>query len=310
MSEETFERDLRAALAMRDPGPAPAHLEAVVRQRLATDPRPRRLQIVATPLASIALVAAAVIIAIVVSRPIEVGPGSAPGPSTLPHQIAPGDGVVTDVPQPITQAVTALIACAVLFLTALQASRRRTRIGASLAALLILVVCVTIGTSDALGDAGMFGVTPTREPGEGETGAVLSVTGDDAFTVLVSLRNTSRLPLTILGIADGGTIEVGSGPGAMATLPRFAGVGFFPGMELNLATILPFHPRALDPGAEVHLALRGLAGTCAVATRPPSNDASYEIREVPLVYEQLTITHTQTIRFVESIHVPSRMPCP
>ncbi|HEX5824271.1 MAG TPA: hypothetical protein VFY18_07440, partial [Candidatus Limnocylindrales bacterium] len=235
MSADPFERDLRAMLAARDPGSAPVALAAAVRSRLQADGErswldgPRRL-LGATTL--VAAAAAVLILAIIAGRPVPIGPGATTAPEpTGPYALQPGDGVVGGEFVPAIQVLLALAAFAALTTVALRTPDRRIRIATAVGSLIIVLVAVSIGTSDAIGfrDGG-YGVQPGRTPPAGDPGMYVAVTGDSPFTLLLTVTNTSRLPLEIIGIPADGT-EANATEAAVPPSPhrpRFVGLGLLP----------------------------------------------------------------------------------
>jgi hypothetical protein len=302
MNDDIFERDLRALLAARDPGPAPAALAMLVGSRLETDHGPQRLVAMgrwAGTAAVLAALAAVLILTVVVSRPTAVTPGSSPLPTPAqPYSIQPGDGVVTEDHVPVAQEIAALVALAGLFVMVRLTTDRRVRIGAILGIALIVLVTARIGTSDAIGFVG--GVTSVEPGASGASdppGMHVSVTGDRPFTIIVTITNTSRLPLTIEGLPVQGTNTVNG-----RTQPRLVGLGAH-SVCCTATAVQPFQPTILQPDGSVDLAIGGLAGDCAV---PPFTSAAQRYSsfdQVSFVYEQLTIWHTAVVTLPDAIVV-------
>jgi hypothetical protein len=311
MSSDTFELDLRAMLAARDPGSAPAALTAAVRTHvLANRGRSwldgsRRLLGATT---FVAAAAAVLVLAIVVGRSVPTGPGASIAPEpTGPYVLQPGDGVVHGEYLPAIQALLALTAFVALTAVAISTRDRRLRIAAAVGSLGIVLMAVSIGTSDGIAFRdGAFGVEPGRNPPDGEPGMYVAVTGDSPFTLLVTVTNTSRVPLEITGVpADLADAEARS-----PHLPRFVGLGLLPDDTLNSSAVERFHPVSLAPGGRVNLALLGLAGDCALPSPGPDGQAGYRIETVGLVYEQLTIRHVANVALPEPVIITIPGHCP
>ena len=308
--DEALERDLRAMLAARDPGPAPTVLATVVRSRLHSDRGPRRLVAIgrwAGTAAVLGAVAAILILAVVAARPISISPGSTPLPTPAqPYSIQPGDGVVAEDHVPVGQAVAGLLAFAALFVAVRISTDRRARIGAVLGIALIGLVALSIGTSDAIGfDGGSSGADPSGPGSSNPPGTYVAVTGDRPFTVTLTVTNTSRLPLTIEGIPEQGTFTVNG-----RTQPRLVGLGLLP-VCCDPAAMQPFEPTTVQPGGSVDLAIGGMAGDCAIPADATGASRFASFDQVPIVYEQLTIWHTANIRMPEAVVVPaSGADCP
>jgi hypothetical protein len=310
--DATFERDLRAMLAARDPGAAPVALASTVRARVGSDgvrarfDGPRR---VLNAVAIMAAAAAVLVLAIVVARPPATGPGGSPAPeATGPYVVQPGDGVIGGEDLPRIQAVLAMLASVALITIAVRTSDRRIRVAAILGSLAIVLVAATIGTSDAIGFRdGAYGVQPGRNGPEGDPGMYVAVTGNSPFTLLLTVTNTSRLPLEITGIpADGAEGAEPPSP----HLPRFVGLGLLPDDVVDSSAVGPFHPVSLPPAGSVNLAFLGLAGDCAVLSPGPDGQAGYQIATVRLVYEQLTIRHVADIVLPQPVIITIPGQCP
>ena len=306
-----FERDLRAMLAARDPGPAPTVLATVVRSRLRNDRRPRRLASAgrwAGAAVVLGAVAAVLILAIVVARPSSVSPGSTPLPTQSPYTIGAGDGVVRGESYPIVQIALALITATFLVRGYARATVRRNRIAFGLGIAIMALAAMKIGTPDAVafGAIGEEALDPGGHDPSGAARFVVDVVGDSPFTLILTVSNTSRLPLDIEGIAEPASILPGEIPQA-----RFVGVGVIadPSANLTAQPRFAFAPRTLWPGESVDLALLGMAGQCAIS---PSTAAGgfISLEDVEIVYEQLTLRHTATVVLPEPVNVSEPDHCP
>lgn len=309
--DATFERDLRAILAARDPGPAPASLAAAVRARLAADRELRwyvAIGRVAGAAAVVATLAAVLILAIVVARPIAVGPGASQGPlPTAPYELKAGDGVVAGTHDPVLQAIAVLLAFVGLLVLAARPVARRARIAAAIGCLAVAWLGLNVGTSDALGFvAGVNGVDPGIAGPDARPGVYAAVSGDSPFTVFVTVTNTSRLPLEIEGLTETRV------PAGNVIPPRFVGLATLADWSSDVTTAprIPFRPTTLAPGAEITLAVLGMAGQCAVLPRDPAIDGYTWIDHVGLVYEQLTIWHSTAFALPEPVNIYVTDRCP
>lgn len=313
MTDATLERDLRAILAARDPGPAPARLASDVRARLAAGEAMTGRWGAVPRLMSGFVAAAAVLVLVgfaIAFRPAIEGPGAAPAPDpTPPYVMQPGDGVVMGERIPLIQGLTALVAGGALLVFAVRTTHRRTRIAASLGILSIILVTLTIGTPDALAfTTGGYGVTPGRTPSDGRPGMYVAVTGNQPFTVVVTVSNVSRLPVDLLGLAAPAFASVGTDI-ELAHLPRFTAIANLPPNSYDGEAAEPFQRVTIEPGGSVNVAILGLAGTCALPAPGPEGQSGYELETVDLIYEQLTITHTQAFRLPEPVVITTTMPC-
>jgi hypothetical protein len=305
MTDPAFERDVRRMLMARDPGPAPAELRPAIVAALAAEPGQRRAIAVgrlARAAAGATTIAAALVFGILVSRPPAIGPGAATPPSAgAAYSIRPGDGVVAGDLFPTAQLIAALLAFAVLFVIARTAADRRARLGAALGIALLGLMVFSVGTSDAVAFVGGgSGVVPAGEGPPDEPGMYVSVKGDQPFVIVLTVTNTSRLPLTIEGMPG----PLGSATVNGASQPRLIGLGLL-ARCCDLALLEPFRPTTLEPGGTVDLAIGGLAGACAIppGVTPSTGEASFE--QIRIVYEQLTISHTAAVALPEPVVVSS-----
>ena len=307
IDDAIFERDLRAMLTARDLGPPRSELSDQIRVRLVTDRRRGLGRRIETLVAAVGLIAAAVVVAFILSRPIATGPGASPAPTlTPPYALAAGDGVV-DAEPPVAQAAIALMAIVALAAVALTRTRRQARIAVWLATLTAILVALSVGRSDGLGFRnGMYGVSPGRETGPQDDSMGVAVTGDQPFTLVLTVTNVSRLPLTVLGLQRPEVPEGASGPILTA---RFVGLGIQPPGTPDGAQTTRFHPVTIGPGEELDLAVLGMAGACAVPSPGPDGSGGYALDTVPLVYEQLTIQHAEDFPIPLSVGIATSDPC-
>jgi hypothetical protein len=307
-----FERDLRAMLDARDPGPPSPDLIGAVRRRLAADQGLWRLVKIGHTAGSIAIVAtiaAIVVLAVVVARPSSVSPGSTPLPTpTIPYSIRAGDGVVRGESYPVVQIALALILAGFLVRAYARATVRRNRITSALGIAILALVALRIGTPDAVafGAIGEEALDPGGHDPSGGNRFFVDVVGDSPFTLILTVSNASRLPLEIEGISEPPVLLPG-----MIPQVRFVGVGLIadPSLDLTAQPRFAFAPLTLWPGARVDLALLGMAGHCAIS---PSTAAGgfTSIEEVEIVYEQLTLRHTATVVLPEPVNVSEPDHCP
>jgi len=303
--DATFERDLQAMLAARDPGPVPATLSDRVARRLAGERQPRwwrrigRWTGTAAGLAGVA--AAVVILAIVASRPIAPGPGAAPLPTPgLPYRIQPGDGTVSLEYVPAAQVIAGLLLFAGLFVVLLATRTRRIRIAAGVGILLVGATAFALGTSTSISaDGGSSGVEPTAAGPAGTPGMWVSVRGDQPFTVFMTVTNTSPIPLRILGMPEPGSFLING-----QTQPRLTGLALF-GQCCDTSTLEPFRPVTLEPGGMVDLAIGGMAGACAIPADSASVGRYAGFTTIPIAYEQLSIRHDVAVELPRTAYVPS-----
>ena len=297
--DTTFERDLRAMLAARDPGRAPTSLATAIDTRLEADRPSRRLVTVGrwVGTAAVGALAAVLVLVVMTAHPTATGPGSAPLPTpSEPYTIQPGDGVVTGEYLPLAQGLVGLVALAILARACARTGIRSRRIAAALGVLALVYVALTIGPSSAIGFAsGVSGVDPGVNLGS-NGGIFVNADGDRPFTLYLTVTNTSRLPLEVLGLAeDSGTDD---------RLPRLVGLGVLSDTSIELSTTarLPFRSVALEPGESIDLAILGMAGSCAI--HPSAVGGGYTgIDRVRIVYEQLTIRHWAAVRLLEGVKI-------
>ena len=134
------------------------------------------------------------------------------------------------------------------------------------------------------------------------------MTGDQPFTVVITVTNESRLPLDLLGLPEPAILQVGADQ--LAILPRFVGMAWLPGPDKRPSAAEPFHVVTIAPGESADLAILGMAGSCAIPTVGPDGQGGYTFESVDLVYEQLTIVHTQAFTFPEPVEITTSGHCP
>lgn len=305
MTNETFEESLRAMLADRDPGPAPARLEALIRERVASDrvrrPATRLLQL-AVPAASLAAVAALLVLALVMVRPTATGPGAGPASAPEIYVLTPGDGVVDAATLPIVQIVAWALVLVGLWRLAGRARSRWLTIATTLAVVGWIWVAANAGNSDALvQQSGVFAALPQSERQPDTSSMFVGVDGDQPFHVVVTVTNASRLPLVLRGLASNERVEVQDPP----LLPRFVALGVLPPSDTRLEAVQRFAPVTVAAGGSVDLDILGMAGSCALAA-PPANRIGggfTKLDSVNLMYEQLTIAHAQSVTLSYTVNI-------
>lgn len=310
MNDDSFERDLAAMLAARDPGPAPASLSVAIRTRI-TDADAGRWSWSVRRLTGAAIsttaLAAAVIVAVALFRgPVEGSGGVATPVPTGPYSLAAGDGVTSPESVPIVQIVVWLGVLAAIAYTARRIPTRLVTVAATLGVVGWIWVVANIGTSDALvHQGGIAGASPLSVRQENEPGMYIGVDGDQPFETVLTVTNASRLPLELRGLVPDPF------PVDPPISPRFVGLATL-SREGGPDRVRPFRPVTLEPGGSVDLAVLGKAGTCAVATPPPDRIAGggTSLESVDLAYEQLTILHVQSVALREPIRIwwPDRCP--
>jgi hypothetical protein len=312
IDDTTFELDLRAMLAARDPGPAPAALSGSFRARLDAEPRRRSRAVMGRwgeAAAALAGITAVVVLFVLAGRQIATTPGASllPVPAA-PYTIRPGDGVVAGDYLPLAQLVVGSVVFAGLAQWFVRSTDRRRRIISAAGMLLVVLVGVSIGTSNAVGYVtGISGLEGGRVGPQERPGLFVDAAGDAPFTAYLTVTNTSRLPLEIEGITAPPILEPG-----MIVNPRFVGVGILPDTSVDLTTAPrePFVPRTLQPDESIDLALLGMAGQCAVIPRDPATTAYTWIDRVGIVYEQLTVRHSAEVILPDPINVSTSETCP
>ncbi len=225
-------------------------------------------------------------------------------PSQISSPLQPGDGVVKGLESPAPQVLVAVIFIAFLIGVAWRWPTRRLRIVAIVGVVAILAVGWTIGRSDALGfRSGAFAVQPSRADTSGTSGMIVAANADGPFTLLLTLTNTSALPLDLLGLPDSVAVDAVS-----PYPPRFVGVGILDPKLFDSSSARPLKRVTVAPGEQIDLAFLGRAGPCATATG--SSDSGYSLDRVKLAYEQLSLVHVQEVVLPEAVVVPAVFPCP
>lgn len=307
-----FETNLRAELAARDPGPLPVRLVARIAAERENDAGRRRLRPWATWLASgMATVAVAAVFLIVIGslsvRPTPVGPGASALPSpAAAGPLRPGEGITSGGFVPVAQVLAGVVAFIALVRLALRATSRGVTIGAAVGAVAVVWMFANLGTSDALEhETGVSGVWPgTIDSSTGDT--FITVNGDGPFTIMFTVTNVSRLPLTLEGLLPT-QVPPGHEP---PIAPRLVALGRFH-EPYGTEDIDPFVPMLLAPGASVDLGVLGYAGSCALASPSSREGAGYtSIDSFLVVYNQLTVRHTQAITLSDPINIWEPDSCP
>lgn len=252
-------------------------------------------------------VAAVIVLAIVVARPIATGPATTPPAATAGDPIRAGDGIADPTFIPFLQAVAWLAAVVGLAVLALRARRRVITIAATLAVVGLVWVAANIGTSDALEEGGSWRLNPSSSEQPDKPGEFLGVDGDQPFEVIFTVTNRSSVPLELRGLVP----TTHSGVYDPPIVPRFVGLGVFPTLDIVVDQVVPFRPITLAPGERANLYVLGMAGTCARAKEAPGVSGGFTSLEgVDLVYEQLTIVHTQHVVLGERVNVRWPDQCP
>ena len=314
MSQDVFERDLRALLARRDPGPAPASLARRVEADRETAPRPIRGLPGRLMWVGSAAVTAAVALALVLAlwqRPATTGPGASQGPTTAGPTLQAGDGAADGNFVPLGQVAVGVIVLSALVRAALSARSRTLSIAATIAAIGVLWVAANIGNSDALvHESGVSGVIPASSEQDDQPGTFLGVKGNVPFHVLLTVTNTSRFPLVLEGF-----VPRSVPPDAPQYAPRFVALGMLPQQSAVIEDARPFLPTRIEPGGMLDLVLLGMAGDCALPVPPtrPSGETGggfSAITTVDLVYDQLSFIHTQAVVLRDAVTVWWPDQCP
>ena len=314
MSQESFERDLRAMLVRRDPGPAPASLV----RRVAADREaaPRRFRGLSGGLMWVASAAVTVAVALALvlalwQRPVTTGPGASPSPGTAGETLRAGDGAADGNFVPLAQVAVGVIVLSALVRAALSARSRPVSLAATIAAIGVLWVAANIGNSDALvHESGVSGVIPPSSEQDDQPGTFLGVRGNVPFHVLLTVTNTSRFPLVLEGF-----VPRSVPPDAPQYAPRFVALGMFPPQTAVIEDARPFLPTRIEPGGMLDLVLLGMAGDCALPVPPtrPNGDTGggfSSISTVDLVYDQLSFVHTQAVVLRDAVNVWWPDQCP
>jgi hypothetical protein len=303
--DAAFERDLRAMLAAREPGPPPATLATVIRTQLIDDRSTSRFATSARAVSAAGLVAiaAAVILAVVVARPVVVAPGATPSPgSSEPYLLKAGDGLADPLFVPLVQAIGWLAILFGLAILAFRSHRRLVTISATLAIVGWVWVAANAGTSDALTiDGGTWALNPSSSQQPDEPGDFLGVDGDQPFHLILTVTNASRLPLELRGLAPSDLRERRDPP----IVPGFVALGSFPTRDIIMEKVRPFAPVTVPPNGTVDLVLLGMAGSCALSVPPAGRIGGgfTSLESIDLVYEQLTIVHTERLPLAERVNV-------
>jgi hypothetical protein len=315
MSEDPFERDLRTMLARRDPGPAPATL--LHRVEAEREGAPRRLGRLPTGLiwlasAGLTAVVAVALVMALGQRPAPIGPGASPAPVTSGATLQAGDGAADGSFVPLAQGALGVIVLSVLVRVVLTSSYRPLTVAATLAAVGVVWIALNISNSDALvHEGGVSGVDPPSAEQDDQPGTFLGVRGNMPFHVFLTVTNTSRWPLELKGFVP---VPVQSDLPQLG--PRFVALGFYPTVPPALPEAAPpFRSTVLAPGGMVDLVLLGMAGDCALPVPPirPSGETGggfSSITSVRLVYDQLTMIHTEDVVLRDAVNIWWPDQCP
>jgi hypothetical protein len=315
MSQDPFERDLRAMLARRDPGPAPATLiHRIEAERQSAHRRfgglPAGLVWLAS--ASLTAVVALALVTALGQRTAPIGPGASPALAASGAILQTGDGAADGSFVPLAQAALGVIVLSVLVRVVVTSTYRPLTVAATLAAVGVVWVALNISNSDALvHESGVSGVVPASSDQDDQPGTFLGVRGNVPFHVFLTVTNASRLPLVLEGFVPSPVR-----PDLPQLGPRFVALGFYPTVPPALPeAALPFRPTRLEPGGMVDLVLLGMAGECALPVSPirPNGETgggSSSITSVRLVYDQLTMIHTQDVELRDPVNIWWPDQCP
>jgi hypothetical protein len=308
MTDDTaFERDVRAMLAARDPGPAPTHLEVVVRGRLMESPRRSRRG----PAIGWALgVAALAILAVVVLRargaigllPIDPGTGAAT-PTTF-DPTATGSGLV-DRPSDVFP-VWFIVAAAIVVggYAAVRIRRRWPRLGAIGLAAAVGLGAYGLGTAPFVEwrtGAYKFGQgwEETTSPQDGtfveppeRDQATFAVGPGGILTYGFDVTNSAKVPITILGVAPDAGARAWGVVNAVGLLD-----------DSDMFDISQpdhthrFSPIQVEPDQRVFLIVAGRAAACALppGSPPDPNGGGASFASVDVVYEILGLRRVTAV---------------
>jgi hypothetical protein len=311
MDELTFETELRAMLDRRDPGPARVGYPEVVLARVRLEPVPGhfdRARRGVSGLAAVAAVVALAVVAAIVLRPGAPGPAASPGPlPSAPPGLVVGDGITSGEFLPVLQIIVWVIALGGSIWLVARSRKRAATVAGTLAVVGLLWVAANIGTSDAIVETGMVGAIDPYSAATEMTdyGVTISVDGDQPFRSILVLRNASTFPLTLRGMAASPSFDGYDPP----INPRFVAFGRIPDTEYTFDHVRPFEPVVLEPNALLNVVVLGMTGACTVGADHPS-DGSHVLPTITLVYDQLSIIHTEDVRLTRTMNFRSRSPCP
>lgn len=326
MLDDRFERDLRAALRARDPGPAPATVferAAGIRDR---EPGARWAVAGRTlsrlgGLVAAATVAVAAVGVLLLSRSLgislEVPPGGGATPSPIPFDPAiDGAGIVGG---PTGMEVGAITVVAIVAAVISSALLKRLLVRGLVLGLLAVLVVATYAFSrwDALdwqGGAwapgiGYVGSDPSAA--EGSLGGdpieaeLYVVPPNGILTFGLDVHNRAAVPIAILGLAaDHKDLAWG----------RITAAGMLrdpTAYSLAPADTRPFAPLAVEPDGFAFIVVVGRAGPCATG-RVNSGDeisASAQLNQLDVVYEMLGFRKQTTIDLPATINLPYDSQC-
>ncbi len=310
--DERLEAGLRATLARRDPGTVPPHLESAVVARLRATPRVAWWMGLRRPLTGAAtLVAIAIIAVVAVSlgslRMAGPAASATPAPVDGTFGLAPGDGITSGDFAPVLQMVTWVVVFGGVVRLVVRSRRRVFTVAGTLAGVGLVWVAANIGTSDAIVETGMVGAIDPYQAAVAATeyDVTIALDGDQPFRSILVLQNGSRLPLTLRGMVAPANVSDPDPPLA----PRLVGFGAIPENEYIFDHVRPFAPVTVEPGGLVNVVLLGMSGACSVSHTGP-DAGSQGLSTVRLVYDQLSMLHTQDVRLTRTMTFPARFPCP
>jgi hypothetical protein len=314
----SFERDLRSMLAARDPGPPPAGLATAVRARIAMDPRPRRFTAIgrlAGAAAVMAAAAAVLILTIVVSRPIAIGPGASTllPPNTPFDPTADGVGIVAR-PNDSEVIVAVLVASLVGSGAALRVRQRAVRVVVIGLATVVALGAIAVARYEAVGwtdGSWQYGIgyrvdrQASDDAGSTDT-ATFVVPPNGVLTFGADIHNLAPIPITILGLASNEQ-QMAWGEVTAVGLLRDSHV-----IDITMPeNTKPFAPIEVQPGQPVFLIVSGRASACALGhengTDLPQGGASFQT--INVVYEIAGMRQLTTVELPFNVDIPMDVAC-
>lgn len=319
MTDDAFERDLRAMLAARDPGPAHARLEAEVRARLASDLARRRWPAAirwGIGAAALVSVTALVVALGTVRWSGLIDGGALPSPFPPFDPGAAGAGVV-ERPSGFPTSLLVTLAIVVVAVTARWVGGRWRRPVAVVLAALVGLGAFGIGTADFVEfdqggwqyGLGFIADDPTPDDAAHDPGLLVQATFQVApggiLTFGFDVHNRGTLPITIVGF----TPQTGMAWGEVSAIGLVRNPDAYD--IRDLATTRVFVPTQVSPDQRLFVVVAGRASTCALAPgRPPDpNGAGASFGSVEVVYEILGVRRVSTVQLPFSGWLPMNGTC-